>query len=483
MIVKDIINSGTKACEEAGVYSGFARFLMLELLRENDLDMYLLMDEDLDETIHKAYDAKLERILNDEPMGYVLGYQWFFGYKFKVNQDVLIPREETEELIGHILSEIDDHYENPKIVDVATGSGAIGITLGKELDLEIVATDISEKALIVAQENADNLNVSATFYQGDMLEPLIENNLKFDVLVCNPPYIKYTEHIQSSVFKFEPHVALFGGDDGLFFYQKVLEKAHLVLNDGGMIAFEIGFDIGDKVKALAQKYFPHHDVLLIQDMNGLDRMVFVKPHTKRLKKENMDEALDILRNNGMVAIPTDTVYGLAIKSDDETLYNKLKETKGRPDNKPFPLMVSSKKQLEEVVEMTPLIHHLVDKFMPGPLTIIFKKKEGIFPYLKDQDTLGIRIADDVWVQSLINKLGQPIWLPSANLSDHPTGTTSGEVLKQLDTLIEGVIVGVSDQKNSSTVVDLSQGEIRILREGPITEEALKKEAVKYLEKA
>ena len=80
MIVKDIINSGTKACEEAGVYSGFARFLMLELLRENDLDMYLLMDEDLDETIHKAYDAKLERILNDEPMGYVLGYQWFFGY-------------------------------------------------------------------------------------------------------------------------------------------------------------------------------------------------------------------------------------------------------------------------------------------------------------------------------------------------------------------------------------------------------------------
>src|SRR5690554_2639886 len=171
MIVKEIINSSVKACEEAGVYSGFARFLMLEFLRENDLDMYLLLDEDLDETIHKAYDAKLERILNDEPMGYVLGYQWFFGYKFKVNQDVLIPREETEELNGHILSEIDDHYESPKIVDVATGSGAIGITLGKELDLEIVATDISEKALIVAQENADNLNVSATFYQGDMLEP------------------------------------------------------------------------------------------------------------------------------------------------------------------------------------------------------------------------------------------------------------------------------------------------------------------------
>lgn len=276
MIVKDIVNNGVRTCENAGVYSGFARFLMLELLREKDLDMFLLMDETLDESILKEYNEKLERICNDEPMGYVLGYQWFYGYKIGVNESVLIPREETEELVGLILGEVDDNFENPTIADVATGSGAIAIALSKDLDLPVVATDISEEALVVANKNAKDLDAKVTFYQGDMLEPLIEKDLKFDILVCNPPYIKNTEHIQSSVLKFEPHVALFGGNDGLFFYNKVLEKAHLVVNKGGMIAFEIGFDIGDAIVELSRHYFPNQDITLHKDINGLDRMVLIK---------------------------------------------------------------------------------------------------------------------------------------------------------------------------------------------------------------
>ncbi len=482
MSVKEIINKSVKACEEAGVYSGFARFLMLEILSEHGLDMYAMMDEKLDDTLHQKYETLMKRILNNEPMGYVLGYQWFYGYKIGVNQDVLIPREETEELVGHILNDIDDRYDNPKIVDVATGSGAIALALAKELNTSLVATDISEEALQVARQNAKDLGADVTFFQGDMLEPLIEKNLKFDVLVCNPPYIKDTEHIQSSVLEFEPHVALFGGDDGLYFYRKVLEKAHLVLNDKGMIAFEIGFDIGDALLNLAQSYFPDKEVTLVQDMNKLDRMLFIKPKTKILDREDKDEILEILKNDGLVALPTDTVYGLAIKSDSEELYNTLKEVKTRPDNKPFPLMVSDIAQLEEVVELTPLGKHLVESFMPGPITFIFNKKEDVFPYLKDQKTLGIRIADDMFVRNLIRDLNQPIWLPSANLSGEETATSSMEVLKQLDGAIDGVIWGYSLNKESSTVVDITEDKIKILREGPITQASLEKEVSNYLEK-
>lgn len=276
MIVKDIINHGVKACEAADVFSGFARFLMLEILKENDLDMYLMMDEPLETRLYQEYQEKLNRVLNHEPMGYVLGYEWFYGYKIFVDESVLIPRQETEELVGHVLSYIDTYYENPKIFDVACGSGAIAIALSKELNTKVYASDISTEALETAKKNAAHHEAEVVYYQGDMLEPFIQRDLKVDVLVCNPPYIKNTEHVAKSVLSFEPHVALFGGNDGLYFYQKVLEEAHRVLNKGGMIAFEIGFDIGEAVTELAKHYFKDAEVECIQDLNGLDRIVMVK---------------------------------------------------------------------------------------------------------------------------------------------------------------------------------------------------------------
>ncbi|AMC94675.1 protein-(glutamine-N5) methyltransferase, release factor-specific [Erysipelothrix larvae] len=275
MTYKQIINKSIKACDSAGVYSGFARFLMVELLREKDMELYDVLDEVCDPDIAKDYEAKMARILNDEPMGYVLGYSWFYNYKIMVNENVLIPREETEELVGEILMAIDERYYNPVIIDVATGSGAIAIALASEVLSTVYATDISKEALEVAQENAHINNARVTFYEGDMLEPAIEQGLEVDVLVCNPPYIKNTEHIQHSVLTHEPHVALFGGEDGLYFYRKVFENAHKMIKPNGMMAFEIGFDIGEAVCNLAKESFPNAQVELKQDLNGLDRMVFV----------------------------------------------------------------------------------------------------------------------------------------------------------------------------------------------------------------
>lgn len=275
MTHKELVTQATQQLEAANIYSGFARLLMLELFREQDRDMFAEYDEIATEAFTHDYLEKIERLKQDIPLGYVLGYEWFYGYKVRVNEGVLIPRGETEELVGHVLSAIDTCFDKPVIADVACGSGAIGLAIAKELDTHVFATDISDDALDVAKENAKLLEADMTFYQGDMLQPLIDRDIKLDVLVCNPPYIKNTEHIQSSVLNHEPHVALFGGEDGLYFYKRVLENAHIVMNESYMIAFEIGFDIGEAVVKLAQSLLSDATVVLRQDINGLDRMVFV----------------------------------------------------------------------------------------------------------------------------------------------------------------------------------------------------------------
>ena len=123
-------------------------------------------------------------------------------------------------MVAHILNYVEDYYDKPVIADVACGSGAIGLALSKELNQHVYATDISYEALEVAKQNASDLETDMTFYQGDMLKPLIKENIKLDILVCNPPYIKETEEIDDSVYDFEPHIALFGGEDGLFFIER-----------------------------------------------------------------------------------------------------------------------------------------------------------------------------------------------------------------------------------------------------------------------
>lgn len=253
-----------------------ARVFMLELLRDKGLDLYLLHDDFVDEEIEAVYLAGLDRLNNEEPLAYVLGFQWFYDSKIIVNESVLIPRPETEELVNNVLMDIDEYFTNDiEIVDVATGSGAIAISLAKDLGLSVDASDISEEALLVASKNAELNGVKVNFYQGDMLDSILDLNKKYDILLCNPPYIKEIEDVQTSVLDFEPHIALFGGNDGLYFYRKVFEKAHLVLKERSMMAFEIGFDIGDALLELGKSYFPEAKIELKQDINGLDRMLFI----------------------------------------------------------------------------------------------------------------------------------------------------------------------------------------------------------------
>ena len=161
-------------------------------------------------------------------------------------------------------------------VDIGTGSGAIAISLKKEEpNLHMMATDISEKAVLVAKDNAQENEAIVSFLVGDMLQPLIERDIKVDILISNPPYIPKEEVMEDSVVNYEPHVALFGGEDGLKFYRVIFENAPQVLKEKAMMAFEMGYNQKEALSALAKSYFPEAKIEVMKDMNGKNRMLFV----------------------------------------------------------------------------------------------------------------------------------------------------------------------------------------------------------------
>ncbi|MBI9032792.1 peptide chain release factor N(5)-glutamine methyltransferase [bacterium] len=216
--------------------------------------------------------SMIKRRCQNEPLQYILGYTEFYGFKFKVRPDVLIPRPETE----YLIERIQDNITNPqRILDIGTGSGAIAITLKKLFpDAEVLALDISPEALKVAQENAILNNVEITFIQADIYTEEIG---KFDLLVSNPPYVTEEEYAQlpSEVKHFEPIQALVGSESGLFFYRKILELASSILNHPGAIFFEIGEHQAQDIKKIASSH-NLNQLEIIQDLAGKDRIIYVK---------------------------------------------------------------------------------------------------------------------------------------------------------------------------------------------------------------
>lgn len=274
-----LIHEYRKQFREKALPEETVKAFLFELCNEFNINLYLDLDKEVNKKLLEKFESGITRILNNEPMNYVLGYSYFYGYKMIVNKDVLIPRVETEELVALILSQYDEYYNNQKIdiCDVGTGTGAIAIALKKEEDnLNVYASDISEDALNVARENAKNNDCQISFLQGSMLEPYIDNNITVDILVSNPPYIKTSEQIETSVYDFEPHIALFGGEDGLKYYREILENAHKIMPNKGLIFFEMGYDQKERLSSLARKYYPDSEIKVFKDINNKDRMFMLK---------------------------------------------------------------------------------------------------------------------------------------------------------------------------------------------------------------
>ena len=282
MTIRELLRESEAMLDDTNKDCNVAKVLFYHLANKEPHQLYLMMDEEVEEELYQAFQAGMKRYMDGEPIQYIKGKETFFSRDFIVNEDVLIPRYETEELVENILYKIDDYfedYESIDLCDVGTGSGAIAISLAlEESKLNVVATDISEEALEVARLNAQELGANIEFYQGDMLEPLIDREMKVDIFVSNPPYIPVEQDIESVVKDNEPHVALFGGNDGLYFYRKIFSKVQSVIKDRALLAFEMGFDQRELMCQAVEHYFPNIPYEIIKDINGKDRMLFIYYH-------------------------------------------------------------------------------------------------------------------------------------------------------------------------------------------------------------
>ena len=258
--------------EDSGV-----KMLLMHFAKMDSSELLLSMDEEMPEKMYQDFLYGVDRyVAKNIPVQHIIGYQDFFGYEFKVNSDVLIPRFETEELLGNLLLIYEEVFESKSIdvVDIGTGSGCLAITLDlEENNMHVTATDISEKALLVAKQNNKTLRGNVTFLQGDMLEPL--KGMKFDMLVSNPPYIPNKEFVEDLVKDNEPSLALFGGEDGLDFYRAIIKDAESILNDKYIIAFEHAFNKAKELKKLIKKHIKDVEIIQKKDLQGKDRMTFI----------------------------------------------------------------------------------------------------------------------------------------------------------------------------------------------------------------
>ena len=241
-----------------------------EILMKNILD--------LDEDKTSRFFSLLEEYLkNERPVQYILGYTYFYKRKFIVNKNVLIPRFETEELVYHALKIIKENdYKN--IADIGSGSGNINITLKLENEnLNVMGLDISKDALDVSKENAFNLNANINYFESDLLSYLINNNIKVDLIISNPPYIDINDNeVDDIVRNNEPSLALFASDNGLYNYKKIIDDSKKVLNRKGSILFEIGYTQGNILKEYALNKYQNIEVKIIKDIDKKDRILFIK---------------------------------------------------------------------------------------------------------------------------------------------------------------------------------------------------------------
>lgn len=257
------------------------KILLSSLLNVKKEYLMINSNEEVLSNTQNDFFTKLELIKKNYPIQYIINKQSFYGYDFFVNENVLIPQPDTEVLVDEVVNYLkeligNDSNKNVKVIDLCTGSGIIGICIKKALgeNVEVFASDISEKALEVASINANNLGVAINYIKSDIFESFSEDFFnKFDLIVSNPPYIR-TEVIDtlSDEVKKEPFIALDGKDDGLYFYNKIIDEGRKYLKECGKIFFEIGYDQKEEVMNLFKEY-NYKEIYSKKDFSDNDRIV------------------------------------------------------------------------------------------------------------------------------------------------------------------------------------------------------------------
>lgn len=242
----------------------------------------------LSQQIWEKFQQDIKRAANGYPVQYITEAETFYGRTFCVNNHVLIPRPETEELIEIVLKELNElenegAFTHPSIVDIGTGSGIIAVTLKLECpSSDVTAIDLSKDALQVAMKNAEKLGANIAFVHGDLLAPMIAEGKRVNVIVSNPPYVRESDRgqMKENVLLHEPEMALFAGDDGLDIYRRLVEEIPEVITTPGLIAFEIGHGQGEQVATLLRNTLrsltDQLNIQIVKDINEKERVVIAR---------------------------------------------------------------------------------------------------------------------------------------------------------------------------------------------------------------
>ncbi|MCQ2510125.1 MAG: peptide chain release factor N(5)-glutamine methyltransferase [Lachnospiraceae bacterium] len=233
---------------------------------------YMNMHEPMDAGDAEDYALLIHRRAEHIPVQYLTGEAWFYGRSFRVNESVLIPRQDTEVLVEEALKRIGD---NMRVLDLCTGSGCILLTVLKEASVTGVGSDISPDALVVAELNRKRLGVQANWIQSDLFENI---GGRFDMILSNPPYIQTAviDTLDPEVREHEPHLALDGSKDGLLFYRRIVQEAPDYLNPEGWLCMEIGYDQGEDLKTLLADSGKFTNIEIKKDLSGLDRVALAQ---------------------------------------------------------------------------------------------------------------------------------------------------------------------------------------------------------------
>lgn len=263
--------------EANGREKDVAEILLQHYLEMDRTTFYMQMREEVSNDVWLSFKRDIvHHVETGIPVQHLIGYEYFYGRKFYVNEHVLVPRMETEELVLYVLEQIGS--QDLSIVDVGTGSGIIATTLALELpEATVLATDISKDALEMAKQNAANHEATVTFYEGDFLQPLIDIDAKVDIVVANPPYISWKDepNLSDTVKNFDPAQALFADEDGLAAYNTILQQISNHMKQVKQIYFEIGYKQKSDLIHLAKQIFPNCEIKCMQDINEKDRIIAI----------------------------------------------------------------------------------------------------------------------------------------------------------------------------------------------------------------
>ena len=288
MNIKELLNRSDQFLAEKGIESSRldAEVLMADLLEMERINLYVKYDYPLKNAEINKYRKMIKQRAQRIPVAYIIENKEFMSLEFEIKEGVLIPRPETENLVETVINYCrDNEIKNPQIIDVGTGSGAIAVSLAYYLSgAKVVGVDLSAKALKVARSNMEKHELSErmNILKSDLLSEFIKREIKgIDIIVSNPPYIskEEMEELPPEVKK-EPKLALAGGKDGLEVYKKLIPQAGSVLKKGGLLALEIGYDQGDRLKKFINESGEYKDVEIKEDYNGKDRMIFASKKEK-----------------------------------------------------------------------------------------------------------------------------------------------------------------------------------------------------------